>query len=395
MTEDPRIPTIYKPLFQIFHSKSQVDDYLPPVATFPSALQRPHTLEMPLHLAKGYFRSMQSRLSEWRRPEACLGTMVLPPEIIDMILEHLPPESSVAFALTCRHFYRQYMPVPLHLQPHTKESLLIFLERDLSGMYFYHRCCKLHSWNRYPVLVKDPWDHRYSDTCNQPTGWVPAVGYHFDYSTARLIMNRHFYGSPHGPRLEDVEESQIFKSVRFPNTTMRTSWCPRIIENELVLRGTIIAYTERDDTTKLRQFADNDMWDILCSHISHTDYPELRRDRASGTLFSSAGGPVRSCPQCYTDYQVDIAFDRWRGWVILVTKWMQLGSCRSPEDPKWRSLVGYASPSEHRILSCQAGRIRSRWESPGDSDQNRDITGRFLPLRYTWGIPSGDELSLS
>lgn len=328
---------------------------------------------------------MQSRLEEWRRPEACLGTMGFPPEIIDMILEHLPPESSVAFALTCRHFYRQYMPVPLRLQPHTKESLLISLERDLSRMYFCHPCCKLHSWNRYRALGRSPGDHTYSDTCNKPSGRVPAAGYDFDYSTARLIMNRHFYGPSHGPRLDDVvQDSRVSQSVGFPGITLRTTWRPRIIENELFLRGTITAFSKWENTTELRRFADDEMWHILCSHIPDADFPELRRNRECGALFSLAVGPVRSCPECFTDFQVDMTLDRRRGWVIQITRWIQLGSCRSPEDSKWSTLVGYAPPSEHRILTCPAGIIRYRWEGPGDGDHDRDITGRFMPHRYAW-----------
>lgn len=53
----------------------------------------------------------------------------LPPEIVLLILTYLPPESIVAFALTCRRFQR-FMPSPPRLSEEVRLTLLNWLERD-------------------------------------------------------------------------------------------------------------------------------------------------------------------------------------------------------------------------------------------------------------------------
>ena len=317
------------------------------------------------------FRFLRSCLAEWCRPQACLGTASYPPEILDMILEHLPSEARIAFALTCRDFYRRYMPsIPLQLQPDAKERLLLLLEKDMPSRYFCHRSCKLHSWSRIRFNVRYAGDHMYGDTCRHDFSMISAQGYNLDYTAARLIINRHLYGPSYGPRLNNVEESRTFRDYKFEGIVLKTTWRPQIIENELFLRGTVTAFHRWGNAMKVRQYADNKRQLKMCRHIAATDVPELGRDHGSGALFTVAVGPVRSCPQCFTDYQVD-------GWVIHLTKWMQLGSCRSPGDPKWNALVYYPAEGEQRALTCPAGRVRYMWEGPGGGDRDRDVMGWF------------------
>lgn len=96
------------------------------------------------------------------------ATIVLPPELIDMILEHLPAESVVAFALTYQSFYSKFMPAYPHLSGPTKQALHVWLEQDIPSLYLWHRCGKLRPWR--PQL-QSRCHHRYNGSCRL---WDPV-----------------------------------------------------------------------------------------------------------------------------------------------------------------------------------------------------------------------------
>ncbi|KAK3366963.1 hypothetical protein B0T24DRAFT_722833 [Lasiosphaeria ovina] len=60
----------------------------------------------------------------------------MPPELLLMILEQLPPESAVAFALTCRAFYAARRA------------------DDVVGAYSCYSCDKLHPATMLPLRRK-------------------------------------------------------------------------------------------------------------------------------------------------------------------------------------------------------------------------------------------------
>lgn len=68
-----------------------------------------------------------------------------PPELISIVLEHLPPESVVAFALTCRALFI-YFPRPAQLSDLARATLLQWLKQDILDLFFCHNCPRLHLW---------------------------------------------------------------------------------------------------------------------------------------------------------------------------------------------------------------------------------------------------------
>jgi hypothetical protein len=87
-------------------------------------------------------------------------------------------------------------------------------------------------------------------------------------------------------------------------------------------------------------------------------------------MFVPVRDTLKSCRYCFTDYRLYVEWraldsDGPKGWVIGVTRWHQMGSCRSPEDRKWRSYAkayyGGDVPAP-RISTCDAGAVYHSWK---------------------------------
>ena len=330
----------------------------------------------------------------------------VPPEVCSLILSHLPSESVVAFALTCRRSYHQFMLPHSHLTEDARRTLLLWLERDTPNLYFCHRCTDLHTWRR---VHRDPGIAHYDKCCrnrwNSPfLPGPPHTSYRLDFHIARLIINRHLHGEAHGPPLDalsytaekyDLGDSQ-------DGVLVRQSWRGRIIDDELCLEASVQLYHDKGRTRILRQHLDKaagetrtlGCGDVLVlgrssNIMKPAQYPirELDREPNSPELFVPVTGTLKSCRSCFTDYRLDVAWHALdssgpKGWVISVTRWHQLGSCRSPEDTKWNNFIKYyfdVTPNL-RIETCEAGGVYRNW-------RKQDIgTTELIGQESDWGI---------
>ncbi|KAK3364865.1 hypothetical protein B0T24DRAFT_712182 [Lasiosphaeria ovina] len=94
------------------------------------------------------FLWLRYRLPGYRRrlsaQERC--TLKIPTELVDMIMEHLPLETAIAFALTCRALFVKHFPKSAQLSVPARATLLLWLEQDIPSVYFCHGYTCLHRW---------------------------------------------------------------------------------------------------------------------------------------------------------------------------------------------------------------------------------------------------------
>ena len=142
------------------------------------------------------WRRVRQMTQLWQSPPVMESPPTIPifcpQEIIRLILDHLPPESVAAFALTCRRFYPHLPSAPLNEE--ARLLLLVWIEKDISHLYLCYECKDLHTWSQ------SKWDAGYDRHCRKRTGANPSVSLRF--TDGRLVMNRHIYGKSHGPPLE-------------------------------------------------------------------------------------------------------------------------------------------------------------------------------------------------
>ncbi|KAK4447130.1 hypothetical protein QBC34DRAFT_486512 [Podospora aff. communis PSN243] len=275
------------------------------------------------------FLWLRYRIPGYRRrlsaQERC--TLKIPTELIDMVLEPLPPESAIAFALTCRALFVKHFPKSAQLSAPARATLLQWLEQDNPELYFCHGCACLHSWRAAAMpgggfkFYYGPCAWNHSGINRVMNEVVSAFQPGLTYSWARLVMNRHLYGARHGPPLRDIETTERGKKAQS-------------------LRNFI------------RQF---ERW-LVCRHFRAATIPEISRDEESSRPFHpTTGNIIRSCPLCFTDYQIRVTLgnsprrttrksrDRepmeGEDWSVEVARWHNLGKCRSPHDLEWCNLV--------------------------------------------------------
>lgn len=322
---------------------------------------------------------------EWQK-----GLPRLPTELIDMILEHLPEESIIALALTCRALYMAHFPqaTAAHIFGPARTNLLEWLERDFPQAYYCQHCNSLHPWSascdiesgvaRWTHPSKENGDDIFKVIFSTLGQGLLGIGCQHAamFSAARLVMNRHFYGPTHGIDLEGLEGTEYRTE---PGVEAKRSWMANIVRDELYIRvETVFQSTnETADDEALKKF-------ILSEHVLVCCHVYARPDDENWDIYTIPGpGPigrehepfrvtytgVESCIWCFTDYRIRIAPKRIRepasGWVVTITRWHNLGSFRSLQDPEWVNLVSPSvmdiQPSSLRISKCAWGTIRKQW----------------------------------
>lgn len=295
-----------------------------------------------------------------------------PQEIIRCILDHLPPQSVAAFALTCRRFYPHLSSAPLNEEARLR--LLVWIEKDIPHLYVCHKCDDLHTWSQ---LTRNA---GYDRHCRKRRSWVdPRV--FLDFTAGRLVMNRHLYGKLHGPRPEAFNHTTT--TTHEEGVEQEQCLSARIIGDELYFKVTTQLYHNRGRARILRERI-NDFWSrdkLICRHMGFTGSlyrtyrtHELDRPLGSGELFVPVTGPLRSCRRCFTDFCVDI---EWRpltskttkGWIITITRWHQLGQFRARADPKWHNYVDDTGLQGHipwRDKVSGAGMVYGNWSAQDD-----------------------------
>lgn len=320
----------------------------------------------------------------------------VPLDIIFLVIDELhdSPESIIALALICKGLTSLLLPIAPSLHGSSPLALSNLLERDVGDRFYSCQwCCMLHpflpDWN--------PQTWRFTRTRRiRCKFWGPEIRlfildgrYELDYHHLRLVMNRHFYGPSHGLPLSSLNAtpSMMFKS------TWDQYWSAQIIDDELFIRVGHYHSTLRTgyDGRNVR-YTMNQKWPYrLCSHISALgrDIPALSCTQTSDApydTFTECDRVVRSCRHCLTDFVTTIVripalatssteecatlmervqrlqqLPTGKGWVIAVIAYYRFGKGRSPEDWKWRAMVGHHGACPRDFDIYPAGAIRERW----------------------------------
>jgi hypothetical protein len=228
-----------------------------------------------------------------------------------------------------------------------KVELLLFLEKDEPALYFCHFCRKLHHWYRTWINALPPWAY---PLCPQASQWTISRIYLssscvLPYDHARLIMNRHFYGSKHGPPLRTLEH--YYSCLDSDGDRKVFHRTPRIIDDKLMLQSCIRISHPKGDSTSLR-VSINTRGPRVYQHITLAkgrsfltpmQLPELALGRSTPNLCLPCDLSFESCAFCLTDYSVNISWrGKKKGYVIKVWSFRQLGDCRSPSAWSWHSM---------------------------------------------------------
>lgn len=252
-------------------------------------------------------RYSRSQAHRCLRPRTQRCTLRLPPEIVDIILEHLPPESVDAFSLACRVFYWKYTPRPPRLPQPAKETLLSWLEQEAPKHCFCHPCETLHIWRKSHYMGIDDYNSACKLRHKVESAYHPPGCIHLPYHAARLVMNRHLYGRSHGPPLKEIELDPGPPPWRYNYKIVHLqSWQVRIMDDELYLHAESTIYHARRDSERLREYL-RSTYKMVCYHCYHLQVgqpfscrttpghaiiPELSRIQDPGESFSVISGLV-------------------------------------------------------------------------------------------------------
>ncbi|KAL2019438.1 hypothetical protein VTK56DRAFT_9643 [Thermocarpiscus australiensis] len=268
------------------------------------------------------------------------------------------------------------MPRQSRLSEEARRTLLCWIEKEAPPLYFCHLCNDLHTWRR----MKDYRGVVHYDKCCRRRSGCHSLPHrnNITFPTARVVMNRHLYGEAHGPPVKVLRYTVKGPCCSNDGDVLKQSWRALLIDDELYLEASVQLYHDKGRARILREHLNNDR--LVCCHGG-----ELDRVSDSSDLFVT--GSLKSCRYCFTDYRVHVQWHPrtrtcWgpKGWVISLTRWHQLGSCRSPRDTKW---FNYATGDCQRITaprinSCEAGMVYRKWRS--QDAEGAGVTGKGANL---------------
>jgi hypothetical protein len=353
----------------------------------------------------------------------------LPPEILQMITEHLSPIDTASLVL-CNHALlralgnRHWSSLrPGKDNEEYRELFLTTLTRDLPGHFFCHHCSSLHlrddlgppgpalqPENRLLCVKKQPGPDLWRCVRAHPSiSW-----YRFAFPHLQLAMKRHHHGPGHGVSTESLSFTEVQVSGdedEAERVTTLLSVEARISPEPISLclriqQWALISSTKRDIILSKTKFV------MICDHMT-TRSSEISRLIESKleprrTEFECRICPdVLKCRYCNTDFQVEIKDFGDEGLALVITKWLDLGSGLTPMDTRWRVHLARDKAAELGALG-EAGDVRLRFESePGLSQdslscQNASylISKRFMSAmdrwnNRTWILQAGKRLPFS
>lgn len=338
----------------------------------------------------------------WWRPEIDPQRASLlsnqPCEILLLVLDHLPSESSAAFSLTCKlHYHSFFARAKRYLDDQSRQNLLLLLEPSLSRKLFYcHECIKLHRYSSY----WNPGIQSYGLSCSPSTTEFRKpffLARQLRFHHVRLAMNAHLLGPGHGLDLARLAlELQPCWNQRW-----QADSTARIIHGEIFL-GVNHRLFLQDEKPEVVQYSVSSIFNHnICSHITtHLPmrnpfdlhamqpmqlpqlWPLYNRYPDDDVTQDNCTDVAGSCPVCLTDFAVSVERQKTRPYNdgtylqslnIEIKSHHQLGSCRSPLDWKWQTFslpcadVGRSLPeSQVRIhqkeTCCRTGAVRRQWE---------------------------------
>ncbi|KAH7390850.1 hypothetical protein DE146DRAFT_618846, partial [Phaeosphaeria sp. MPI-PUGE-AT-0046c] len=314
-----------------------------------------------------------AKLFRQMRAPSNLGALNLPLEIILMIATHLDKCALVSLALTCQSLYGLWERRGLSLTLAEKETLLLLLEKDTPVLYYCHYCTKLHRWHGRWRRSIAPW-YEESLLCKRSLDkhlYLPLTC-HIPYYYARLVMNRHFYGSKHSLPLHVLNE-RARSCTHSDGVVSSATQHVRIFNDQLLVLSVISLTHLRGDSVSLRSHVDS-YGHSVCEHLTLSQgcpnsvpiqLSELAEKGNEPSKFMACGPAFGSCTFCLTDYSINITWQGARkGYNIEVVVHRGLGDCRTPFNWHWRTISTRDSAEELRSEHSpdyRPGSIRDQW----------------------------------
>lgn len=211
--------------------------------------------------------------------------------------------------------------------------------------------------------------------------------YLFCFIHVQLAMRRFFHGPRYGISMESLSYTEVQLSDQAITTlfSVETRVCPEKTPS-LCLRAQNIISVSRSKAALLS----SETWFLeVCTHIFslHKVMPEamlrpLIERQVRGYLSGSPSGcePDR-CRHCETDYKIEVKEYDDNSLALVITKWMDIGSGLTPDDPRWRSKLPsyiFALNSDAPDAFGLVGYSRSRFENAPGGQSEETLLSRNL-----------------
>ncbi|KAI1420990.1 hypothetical protein F5Y12DRAFT_770316 [Xylaria sp. FL1777] len=326
----------------------------------------------------------------------------LPLEILFLILDFLPPESSVAVSLTCKvAFYAFCSIMKSRLDTPNLQNLLLLLEESVSRhRFFCHNCTQLHRFSPYWAPGRRKKSSLEPPCKPKTTDFGDIyIGFHH----VRLVMNTHLLGPGHGISLRQLQ-TEILPYWK----GWEISSVARILQDQLFLRVSHrlrLHQRRRFNRVALRSGYRHRICHHIITHpcrrnprdleaVIPTQIPELRPiadiDLYNDDAVADCNSVPGSCSICMTDFTTTIkqqtdARDPARELLdVTIVSYHLLGHCRSPSDWKWQTFSTRYSRyppdlmtrAQHQGSCYEPGAVRRRWDM--------DVTDLTLRRGMAW-----------
>lgn len=290
----------------------------------------------------------------------------LPNELLLDILDLLDASDRACLSLCDRSLGRtlehtRRSPCLRHRDGLQRKTLLLRLAEDCPALFFCHDCRALHGCAGVPPpglvgcrKIKKAWlrcvvDPDYQRQLQHPLEIHGAAScYQFSFQHLQLVMKRFKLGPPHGMGLGQLAITEVQRhrgseagEATKSTTTTLLSVEPQILCEELHLRvQQWIAFGSPDLSPAIGKFCIG-----VCAHIN-ADYKTLglmsalvRCKLEHGDSRPACGTchPVLKCARCAIEFSIQARHLRnGRGRAVVITKWLNLGRGRDPEDECWK-----------------------------------------------------------
>ncbi|KKA23813.1 F-box domain-containing protein [Rasamsonia emersonii CBS 393.64] len=166
-----------------------------------------------------------------------------------------------------------------------------------------------------------------------------------------LAMKRHYYGPGHGPSTESLSFTEVQASDEATTLlSVEARICPAPASLCLRIQQWVVMSSVKADTILSKTPST-----LICGHIGsgHTVVSRIVESRSP---------EIFKCRYCNIDYQLEIKEYPDDRSALVITKWLDLGSGLTPNDPRWRVHIGMGRHAELGA-SSEAGDVRRRFEN--------------------------------
>jgi hypothetical protein len=320
--------------------------------------------------------------SSTMNPQTASLLLQQPLDIVNQILENLPPESAVAIALTCKLAFRAFFPaMRSRLEPESLEDLLLLLEKSVSrDLFYFHSCRKLHRYSSFwapSIGCKSS----LAPPCKPKA--VNLGGMHIAFYHVRLVMNEHLLGRGNGLHLDRFKQENvpfIFDNP-FP-AEWGTTTEARILQDQLFLKISHQLKLHRKYWRNCEDIRSEEHY--ICPH--YTTHLAKRDPFDLAAIIPKQVPPLSpcdwlsknfnhleecenirtSCTICLTDFITSLKLERTDPndpdlelLHITIISYHQFGHCRSPSDLKWRTFLTHRLSDLPDYIANANRRIRS------------------------------------